>query len=73
VGFGIGALEAMVFGQMVATAERTYDGVLQTTTTLHIVAERVATVTLFDKGERVKQFDDTGAAKEEDGSGKKAL
>jgi len=54
VGFGVGALEAMVFGQMMATTERTDDGVLRTTTMLHIVAERVATVALFDKGERVK-------------------
>jgi len=73
VGVGIGALKAMVFGQVVAAAEGADDGILQTTAVLHVVAERMAAVTLFDEGKGVKKFDDTRAAKKENGSGKKAF
>jgi len=48
VGFGVGALEAMVFGQMVASAKWADDGVLRATTVLDVVAERMAAVALFN-------------------------
>jgi len=72
VGFGIGTLEAMVLGQMMASAEWADDGILWAATVLHVMTEGVAPVALFDKGKRVKEFDDTRAAKEEEGSCKEA-
>ena len=73
VGFGVDALEAVIFGQVMTTTKGTDDGVFGATAVLNVMAKRVAKIALFNKREGVKEFDDAGAAEEEKGTGKKAF
>jgi len=69
VGFGIGTLEPMVFGQMVTSAKQADDGIFGAPAELNGVAKGMATVTLSNEGKRVKKFNDTRCTKEKEGLG----
>jgi len=49
------------------------DSIFGASTELHGVTKGVATVTLSNKGKRVKEFDDAGCAEEEEGSSDEAF
>ena len=61
----VGAFEAVVFGKVVAGAERTDDGSLGSATAIGGVAEGVADVALTNKRERVKESYDAWSAEHE--------
>jgi len=48
VGVGVGAFEAMIFGQMVAGTEWADDGIFWAMTVLYVMTKRMAAITLFD-------------------------
>ena len=67
VSLGVGALKPMVFGQVVTGAKWADDGVFGAPTELYSVAKGMASVTLSNKGKRVKEFDSTRCAEEKNG------